>query len=69
MSDYNKYVMAVNKIFELISKMRTNWQNQDNISYIESIEEYKQIVIDNAKLFEAQHVTEQQNKMEELGND
>lgn len=69
MSDYNKYVMAVNKIFELISKMRTNWQNQDNISYIESIEEYKQIVIDNAKLFEKQHSTEQQNKMEELGND
>ena len=46
MSDYNKYVLAVNTIFEGIEKMKTNWTNQDNINYIETIEEYRQIVID-----------------------
>ena len=54
MSDYNKYVEAVNKIFELVAKMRTNYPDQDNLALLESIEENKQIVIDNAKLFNKQ---------------
>ena len=41
----------------------------EELKKVTNIEEYKQIVIDNAKLFEKQHSTEQQNKMEELGND
>lgn len=51
MSDYNKYVEAVNKIFEIAAKMRANYPDQDNISLIEAIEENKQVVISNAKLF------------------
>lgn len=69
MSDYNKYVGAVNKIFELVAKMKSSWPDQDNINYLESVEEYKQIVIDNANLFD-NHVSKlDDNKMEELGND
>ena len=50
------------------NKMRENWKNIDNINYIESIEEYKQIVIDNAKLFSNTKVIEEK-AMEELGDD
>lgn len=51
MSDYNAYVTAVNKIFDYISKMKAGWNSQDNINYIESIEEYKTAVIGNADIF------------------
>lgn len=68
MSDYNKYVIAVNKIFEIVSKMKANWKDQDNISYLESIEEYKQVVIDNAKTFSNIQPKKSQ-AMEELGDD
>ena len=54
MSEYNKYVEAVNKIFELVAKMRVNYPDQDNLALLESIEENKQIVITNAKLFNKQ---------------
>ena len=68
MNQYNEYVKAVNKIFEIVTKMKTTWKTQDNINYIDSIEEYKQIIIDNAKKFEATSVPEPQ-QLEELGDD
>lgn len=51
MQDYNAYVTAVNKIFDYISKMKAGWNSQDNLNYIESIEEYKTAVIGNADIF------------------
>lgn len=60
MSEYNKYVEAVNKIFELVAKMRVNYPDQDNLALLESIEENKQIVITNAKLFNSQSKNTQQ---------
>lgn len=51
MSDYNDYVTAVNKIFDYLAKMRVAWDSQDNISYIENIEEYKQVVVSNVNTF------------------
>ena len=51
MSEYNQYVTAVNKIFDHLSKMKANWTNSDNLSYIESIEEYKEVVINSVNLF------------------
>ena len=51
MSEYNQYVTAINKIFDYLAKMKTGWNNIDNYNYIESIEEYKQIVINNAQGF------------------
>lgn len=51
MSEYNQYITAVNKIFDYLSKMKVGWDGLDNINYIASIEEYRQVVIDNLKLF------------------
>ena len=51
MSEYNQYITAVNKIFDYLSKMRVGWNGQDNLNYITSIEEYKQVVINSLSLF------------------
>lgn len=51
MTDYNKYVLAVNKIFEVIGKIKANWTDKDNLTYIASLEEYKQAVVNGAKQF------------------
>ena len=72
MSEYNEYVTAVNKIFDYIAKMKAGWNSQDNISYIESIEEYKQVVANSVKLFKDPQPPSKQQKTEELealGND
>ena len=67
MSDYNTYVTSINKIFDYLSKMKAGWSSLDNKNYIESIEEYKQVVIQNAEKFkqDAQGSTQ----LEALGND
>ena len=67
MSDYNEYVTAVNKIFDYLAKMKAGWNNLDNINYIESIEEYKQTVINNASLFK--ETNSENSNLEALGND
>ena len=72
MKDYNQYVTAVNKIFDYLAKMKTGWNSIDNINYIESIEEYKQIVIRNAEAFKTPVYPQMDNSMETLealGND
>ena len=51
MSEYKEYVTAVNKIFDYLAKMKAGWNNIDNINYIESIEEYKSVVINSVNLF------------------
>ncbi len=70
MTEYNQYVNAVNKIFDYLAKMKTGWNSLDNSNYIESIEEYKQMVINNAEVFKnPSNPSEQQKSLEELGND
>lgn len=49
MDDYNRYVTAVNKIFDYLEKMKAGWNNVDNKNYIDSIDEYKNIVITKAE--------------------
>lgn len=64
MSDYNKYVLAVNKIFEVINKIKPNYTDKDNLGYIANIEEYKQVVINSANTFsnkKENSITEQPN--------
>ena len=68
MSDYNQYVTAVNKIFDYINKMKAGWNSQDNINYIESIEEYKTAVTENAEKFKLPPNIPSQN-VEALGDD
>ena len=65
---------AVNKIFEYITVMKQDWPNPDNVSYIENIEQYKQLVIDSANLFSDKKMvtpapSQNDISMEELGND
>ena len=51
MQEYKEYVRAVNKIYEQLNIMKTKWNDQDNHNYIESIEEYKPVVIKYANSF------------------
>ena len=54
MSDYNQFVMAVNKIYEITAKIKAGWKDQDNINIADSIEESKTAVVEAAKLFNTQ---------------
>lgn len=65
MTEYEKYVKSVNKIFENINKMKSTWPDTDNQNLIENIEQYKQVVIDSANLFSKEQV----QQVEALGND
>ena len=67
MSEYEQYVDSINKIYGYLEVMKTVWTDQDNISYLENLETYKQVVINNANLFEPNKRVQQ--GMEELGND
>ena len=71
MTDYNKYITAVNKIFDYLSKMKAGWTSLDNLNYIESIEEYKKIVTGNVEAFKknAQPKPPEKSELEALGND
>lgn len=67
MTEYDQYVTAVNKIFEIISKLKATIQDQDNQALIENIEQYKQIIVNSANLFSKEKAPG--SDMEELGND
>ena len=54
MSDYNQFVMAVNKVFEITATLKAGWKDQDNINIADSIEESKTAVVDASKLFNTQ---------------
>ena len=45
MTEYEQYVDAVNKIYSYLEMMKTVWTDQDNISYLDNLETYKQVVI------------------------
>ena len=64
MSEYNKYVLAVNKIFEVLGKVKQNYTDKDNLNYISNIESYKQVLVATATKFsnkkdESTRITEQ----------
>ena len=67
MTEYEQYVDAVNKIYSYLEMMKTVWTDQDNISYLDNLETYKQVVINNANIFDTNKKTT--HEMEELGND
>ena len=66
MSEYNQYVDAVNKIFEYIENLKLAIIDPDNLSAIENIESYKQIVIANAKLFSQNSVSVNTQEVDEF---
>ena len=51
MSDYNKFVATINKIFELIGKLKVSIKDQDNLNYISNIEDYKDLVLKTSTKF------------------
>lgn len=65
MNNYNNYVEAINKIFEYLEIMKKEFDDQDNLNYISSIEEYKDAIISNANLLKG----EKPRKVEALGDD
>ena len=67
MNNYNSYVDAINKIFEYLEIMKKEFDDQDNINYIASIEEYKDAIISNAELLKGSKA--KQMKVEALGDD
>ena len=77
MTDYNQYVTAINKIFDYLAKMRAGWSSLDNKNYIDSIEEYKQVVASSAAMFKTavpqkkklDSNTEPTESLEALGDD
>lgn len=69
MSEYNEYVTAINKIFDYLSKMKTGWTSADNKNYIDSIEEYKKVVIKEANKFDKNKPSDNIESLEALGND
>ena len=52
MNDYEKYVTEVNNIFTLLEKLKNSWTNNDNLSSIEEINEFKNVVIRGANYLE-----------------
>ncbi len=69
MSEYNQYVTAINKIFDYLSKMKAGWNNLDNHNYIESIEEYKQVVSNVATVIKSNGHVQSDTEVGVLGND
>ena len=76
MKEYNEYVTAINKIFDYLAKMKAGWNSLDNLNYIESIEEYKQLVASSAENFKTTKTppkedpeTIRKRRLEALGND
>ena len=67
MDNYNSYVDAINKIFEYLEIMKKEFDDQDNLNYIASIEEYKEAIISNAELLKGSKA--KQMKVEALGDD
>lgn len=52
MNDYEKYVTEVNTIFSILEKTKNAWTNNDNLSSIEDINEFKKSVIDGASIIQ-----------------
>ena len=69
MSEYEQYVTSVNKIFNYLEKMKAGWNSLDNLNYIDSINEYKEIVISSVNIFDKKSSPKNTEKMEVLGND
>ena len=67
MLNYNNYVDAINRIFEYLEIMKKEFDDQDNLNYIASIEEYKDAIISNAYLLK--NTKDKPIKVEALGND
>lgn len=53
MNDYERYVTEINNIFSILEKLKNSWTNNDNLNYIEKINEHKRTVINGASVLES----------------
>ncbi len=65
MSDYEKYETIINTIYDCTSKMREAYDNPDNTAHLDSIDAYKNKVIELAKNYSKDEQPKQE--MESLG--
>ncbi len=66
MSDYDKYVTIINTIYDCTNKMRKAYDDSDNISHIDTIDAYKDKVVQLASNY-SKEKQNQQPGMESLG--
>lgn len=39
------YIKEVNLIFSILEKIQSSWSNSDNLSYIEELKKYKNVLV------------------------
>ena len=52
MNDYEIYVKEINNIFSIIEKIKKEFNNADNLSYVDDIISYRDDVLSCASLIE-----------------
>ena len=67
MSDYNKYVTAINTIFDCVVKIKAGWNSVENNNHAEKIEEFRQLVTKEAETLKNSQA--KVSRLEALGND
>lgn len=45
MNNYDQYVKEINNIFSCLEKLKKNWNNSDNRSYIADIDRYRDHIV------------------------
>lgn len=48
MNEYENYVKEVNNIFSILEKLKNSWSNNDSLTHIEEINQFKKTVIKGA---------------------
>ncbi|MDO5002905.1 MAG: hypothetical protein Q4E39_01570 [bacterium] len=48
MNEYENYVKEVNNIFSILEKLKNSWSNNDSLTHIEEINQFKKAVIKGA---------------------
>ena len=53
MNNYENYVKEINNIFSIIEKIKTNWNDVDNLKYVEEVNLFKEDIIKYASIIES----------------
>ena len=53
MNNYENYVKEINNIFNIIEKVKSNWNDVDNLKYVEEVNLFKEDIIKYASIIES----------------
>ena len=53
MNNYENYVKEINNIFSIIEKVKSNWNDVDNLKYVEEVNLFKEDIIKYASIIES----------------